>query len=138
MTSKPRPTVSVLFLSIAAALCIPAVCAGNVESAKVNCGSPQGWVFAFNKEGAKEPGVSVWRLEATSPTNATLPQFSVEFVHSADGIRHTWHAGNPFWSGYTHDWRLNPLWHGVYKTGVNCGARRRRMLATDGHFVGGC
>ena len=57
MTSKPMPTVSGLFLSIAAALCIPAVCAGNVESAKVNCDSPQGWVFAFNKEGAKEPGV---------------------------------------------------------------------------------
>ena len=131
MTSKPMPTVSGLFLSIAAALCIPAVCAGNVESAKVNCDSPQGWVFAFNKEGAKEPGVSVWRLEATSPTNATLPQFSVEFVHSADGVRHTWHAGNPFWSGYTHDWRVNPLWHGVYKTGFNWNSGVNVALGDD-------
>ncbi|MGN0832216.1 MAG: DUF4886 domain-containing protein [Kiritimatiellia bacterium] len=59
----------------------------KVQSAKLACADPQGWAFSCRKEGEDEPGVEIWRLEATSPTNATLPRFTVEFAHPTDGVR---------------------------------------------------
>lgn len=103
----------------------------KVESAKLVCDAPRGWTLSFRKEGEDEPGVEVWRLVATSSTNAILPKFEVCFTHAADGVRHCWRSGDAFWSGCRSDRRPNPIRGGDCKTGFDWNAGVNVALGDD-------